>query len=178
MVPGERPLAVDESTSHDAAAAPAAGPQAQSGLRRTWQQELQPGQRSALLAWLSFTVTFGAVRALTHWIKAGHGPSSGGMSAGGKHFHHYNLGITLLTAVGAVGIRGHDKHRHHAATAVAYGAATAMIVDEAALLLDLQDVYWSQQGRTSVDLGVGVIGCGGLALAGRPLLHALRRRHH
>jgi len=40
--------------------------------------------------------------------------------------------------------------------ATAYGAGLALIVDEFALLLDLQDVYWAKQGRESVDLAIGL----------------------
>jgi len=138
-------------------------------LRRAWYARLGPGERSAVLAWASFALTFGSVRALTHWIRDGHGPAGGGMSLGGKHFHHYNLGIALLTGIGAVAIRGQEQHHRHPVTALSFGTATALIADEAALLLDLEDVYWAKQGRTSVDLAVGVIAIGGLALAGAPL---------
>ena len=127
------------------------------------------------MAWASFATTFGVVRALTHWIKDGHGPSGGGVSAGGTHLHHYNLGILMLTGLGAVTIRGHERHRRHPAAAAAYGVANALIVDEAALLLDLKDVYWAKQGRTSVDLAVGVIAAGGLAVAGLPLWRNVSR---
>jgi hypothetical protein len=82
--------------------------------------------------------TFAFVRALTHWIRDGHGPSGGGMSVGGRHFHHYNLGIALLAGIGAVALRGKEEHRHHPLTAASYGVANALIVDEAALLIDLQ----------------------------------------
>jgi hypothetical protein len=71
--------------------------------------------------------------------------------------------------VGAVGLRGSEKHRRHPATAVAYGSATALIVDELALLLDLKDVYWAQDGRKSVDVAVTVIAAGGLIITGLPL---------
>jgi len=71
-------------------------------VRRVWHTQLGPGQRSAVIAWASFATTFGSVRGLTHWIRDGHGPSGGGMSIGGKHFHHYNLGIGLLTALGGI----------------------------------------------------------------------------
>jgi hypothetical protein len=98
-----------------------------------------------VLSWAAFTTTFVGLRALTHWIRAGHGPSGGGMSVGGRHFHHYNIGIALLAVVGAVALRGAEKHRRHPVTAVAYGSATALIVDELALLLDLKDVYWANQ---------------------------------
>ena len=131
-----------------------------------------------MLAWVSFTVTFVGVRALTHWIRAGHGPSGGGVSVGGKHFHHYNIGIALLATVAAVGLRGTETQRHHPAAAVAFGAANALIVDELALLLDLEDVYWAADGRESVDVAVGLIATGATVAAGMPLWphlrHALR----
>jgi hypothetical protein len=50
-------------------------------------------------------------------VRAGHGPAGGGISLGGRHFHHYNIGIALLTAIGAIGLRGSDKQRRNPATA-------------------------------------------------------------
>ncbi len=58
----------------------------------------------------------------------------------------HERGISLLTGIGAVAIRGQEHHRRHLGTAAAYGTATALIADEAALLIDLQDVYWAQAG--------------------------------
>ncbi len=135
-------------------------------VRRAWLETLGPGERSAVWAWAAFTATFGTTRALTHWIRAGHGPSGGGMSLGGKHFHHYNIGIATLAAVGLVALRGTERARRHPVVATSYGAGSALIVDELALLLDLEDVYWAREGRTSVDAAVLVIGLGGLATAG------------
>lgn len=144
-------------------------------LRHQWNERLQPGEQATVLAWASFTLTFGALRALTHWIRAGHGPSGGGISMGGNHFHHYNIGIGMLATVAGVGLRGTEKQRRHPAAAVAYGAANAMIVDELALLLDLKDVYWAQEGRESVDVAVGVIATGATVVAGMPFwAHAHR----
>ncbi|PPJ27002.1 hypothetical protein C5E45_22050 [Nocardia nova] len=135
-------------------------------VRRAWLETLGPGERSAVWAWAAFTATFGTTRALTHWIRAGHGPSGGGLSLGGKHFHHYNIGIATLAAVGLVALRGTERARRHPVVATSYGAGSALIVDELALLLDLEDVYWAREGRTSVDAAVLVIGLGGLATAG------------
>ena len=137
-------------------------------LRRAYAHHVGPGEQSVLVAWASFTATFGATRALTHWIRAGHGPASGGMSVGGRHFHHYNIGIVLLSMIGAVALRGAEHHRKHPLTATTYGAANALIVDELMLLLDLKDVYWAKDGRTSVDTAVGLIGLGGVFLAAVP----------
>ncbi|OBI23628.1 hypothetical protein [Mycobacterium sp. E2238] len=137
-------------------------------LRHQWDQRLQPGEQATVLAWTSFTLTFAGLRALTHWIRAGHGPSGGGMSMGGRHFHHYNIGIGMLATVGGVGLRGTDRQRRHPVAAIAYGAANAMIVDELALLLDLKDVYWAREGRESVDVAVGLIATGATVVAGMP----------
>ncbi|MFC9790900.1 hypothetical protein, partial [Rhodococcus sp. NPDC127528] len=144
-------------------------------LRHEWHARLDPSEQSAVISWGAFTTTFVAVRALTHWIRAGHGPKGGGMSLGGRHFHHYNIGIALLTAVGAVAIRGSEKNRRHPAVALAYGSGGALIVDELALLLDLEDVYWAKQGRTSVDAAVGVIAAGATFFAGLPFWPAAMR---
>src|ERR1700744_3669613 len=144
------------------------GSQTWARLRDEWATRLKPGEQTTVLVWSTFTVTFAGLRALTHWIRAGHGPSSGGMSVGGKHFHHYNLGIALLMSVAAVGLRGTERQRRHPAAAVAFGAANAMIVDELALLLDLEDVYWANDGRKSVDAAIGIIATGGTVVAGLP----------
>jgi hypothetical protein len=74
-----------------------------------------------------------------------------------------------------VGLRGSDTQRRHPAAAVAFGAANAMIVDELALLLDLEDVYWKAEGRESVDVAVGLIAAGATVLAGMPFWPHARR---
>ena len=147
-------------------------------LRHQWGERLEPGEQATVLAWTSFTLTFLGLRGLTHWIRRGHGPSGGGVTLGGEHFHHYNIGIGMLATVAGVGLRGTERQRRHPAAAVAFGAANAMIVDELALLLDLKDVYWAKDGRKSVDVAVGVIAAGATVVAGMPFWphahHALR----
>jgi hypothetical protein len=145
-------------------------------IGRAYHEELGQGQRSALLSWLAFTTTFAGLRALTYSIRAGRGPFRN-ISAGGEHLHHYLWGIGMLTGVGAVAVRGSERHRRHPALAVSYGSGLALIVDEFALLLDLKDVYWARQGRISVDLGVGGIATAGSYFAALPVLRRLQREH-
>jgi hypothetical protein len=144
-------------------------------VRRAFREELDPGQRAALLSWLAFTTTFGAVRGITYSIKDGKGPFRN-LSVGGAHLHHYMWGIGLVSGVGGVAVHGDEPRRNHPAVALTYGAGLALIVDEFALLLDLKDVYWAKQGRISVDLGVGASSLAGTYFAALPLLRALRRR--
>jgi len=145
-----------------------------------YKQEVGPGEQSLLIAWAGFAVTFGVTRAVTHLLRRMSG--GGGMSAGGRHLHHYNLGIALLGGVGGVALQGAEKHRRHPVTAAAYGAGAALIVDEFALLFDLQDVYWAKDGRRSVDAAVALIAGGGTYLVSIPFWHGaarelLGRRH-
>ena len=144
-------------------------------VRRAFRDDLDAGQRSALLSWLAFTATFGAVRGITYSIKNGKGPF-GNLSVGGEHLHHYMWGIGLVAGVGGIAVHGDESHRRHPLVAVSYGAGLALIVDEFALLLDLKDVYWAKQGRISVDLGVGGSSLAGSYFAALPLVRALRRR--
>jgi hypothetical protein len=145
-----------------------------SSVHRAFHEELDPGQRSALLSWLAFTGTFAGLRALTYSIRDGKGPFHN-ISVGGEHLHHYMWGIGLLSGVGAVAVRGEEQQRRHPAVAVSYGIGNALIVDEFALLLDLRDVYWAKQGRISIDVGVGVIALAGSYFAALPVLRRLRR---
>ncbi len=127
-----------------------------------------------MVSWLAFTGTFAGVRGITYSIRAGRGPFRN-LSAGGEHLHHYLWGIGLLAGVGAIAVRGTDRQRQHPAVARSYGSGLALIVDEFALLLDLEDVYWARQGRISVDLAVGAIAATGSYFAALPAVRALRR---
>ena len=124
-------------------------------------QRLNPAEQAAVLSWAPSSPRCSqAQRRRTHRIHREHGPKGGGISVGSCHLHHYNIGIALLSAIGAVGLRGSEERRQHPAVAVAYGTANALVVDELALLLDLKDVYWSHDGREPVDVAIGVIALG------------------
>jgi len=144
-------------------------------FRDAYYSELDAGEQSALIAWLAFAGAWGGVRGITHAIKAGKGPFKN-MSVGGEHLHHYMWGIGMITGVGGVAVRGDERLRRHPMTAVTYGIGLALIVDEFALLLDLQDVYWAKQGRISVDVAVGSIGVAGSVFAALPVLRKVGRR--
>ena len=135
------------------------------------------------LASIGFLLTFGIVRAITHLIKAGVGPFHNVVSSGGLHIHHLVWGIFLLLVVGYVWLiqEGTGQSRFPSwfsrATAIVYGIGAALTLDEFALWLNLQDVYWAGKGRESVDaviifasfLSVGIWGFPFLAGVAREL---------
>jgi hypothetical protein len=106
-----------------------------------------------LLSTSAFFLTFAAVRAITHAIRAERGPFRN-ITPGGRHIHHMTFGITGLLTVGylwmlEIGVR--DDRRFSRITAAVYGSGAALTLDEFALWLNLEDDYWTKQGRESID---------------------------
>ncbi len=146
-------------------------------LRTVYVRQIDPQQKALLYSWAAFGATFGSVRTITHllrWRDSSSG-GSGGLVIKGQHLHHYNLGIAMLMAVGGIAVHGQESRRRHPVTAASYGAGAALIVDELAILLDVQDVYWAKQGRTSVDAAFAALGLGGLYFAAAPFWHGVAR---
>lgn len=143
-------------------------------VHTAYREELDPSERSALLSWLGFTGTFSVARGITHSIRAGRGPFHN-VSKGGVHLHHYLWGIAMLAGVGAIAVHGEDERRRHPSVALSYGVGLGLIIDEFALLVDLEDVYWSKNGRISVEVGAGLIAVGGTVFAALPVLQRLAR---
>jgi hypothetical protein len=136
-------------------------------LRDAYDEHADESERALLLSWAAFGVTFGAARVITHVLRRRDASSggAGGIVVAGRHVHHYNAGILALVAVGGIAVHGQEARRRHPVLSCSYGAGVALVVDELALLLDLSDVYWANDGRVSVDAAIGTIAVGGAALA-------------
>ena len=141
-----------------------------SRLRRVYAERTGPSERALMLSWVSFGLTFGTARVVTHALRRRDKLSggAGGIVIAGRHLHHYNLGIATLMAVGGIAVHGEEARRRHPVMSSSYGIGSALIIDELALLLDLSDVYWANDGRVSVDVAVGAIAAGGTLLAAAP----------
>jgi hypothetical protein len=135
--------------------------------RRDAYRHLDRKSQIALVSWTAFTATFTGVRALTFAIRNDIGPFRN-VSLGGAHIHHYMWGILMLGVSGGAALSIPPSHDSTTTLATVYGVGAALVVDEFALLLDLEDVYWAKQGRISVDIGVGVISVLGSYLAAIP----------
>jgi hypothetical protein len=101
----------------------------------------------------AFFLTFASVRAITHAIRAERGPFKN-ITPGGRHIHHMTFGIAGLLTVGylwMLEIGVNEERRSSRTTAAVFGGGAALTLDEFALWLNLEDVYWAKQGRESID---------------------------
>ncbi|MEU2348462.1 hypothetical protein [Modestobacter sp. NPDC049651] len=131
--------------------------------------ELMPflGGRRAVVAWMvgAFLLTFLVTRLITRAIRAGRGPFRDA-SVGGVHVHHEVYGIFLLLGAGTAQITYRPEQPWASVVAVLFGVGAGLTLDEFALWLHLDDVYWSKQGRTSVDAVLIALIVGVLLLLG------------
>jgi hypothetical protein len=107
---------------------------------------------SGVVLWMlaAFVVTFAVTRVITNLIRRGRGPFRD-MAVGGVHVHHQVWGIFLLLTVGTVELAYRPDRPWLEVLAVLFGVGAALTLDEFALWLRLDDVYWGPEGRRSVD---------------------------
>jgi hypothetical protein len=115
----------------------------------------------------SFVVTFVTVRTVAWRLRQREtvGPFRNVM-LGRRHIHHFVPGIVLAFTSGAVAIltRNEDIEPH---LAIPFGIGMGLTLDESALLLELEDVYWSPEGLLGVQITLAVaalIGAVGLGV--------------
>lgn len=126
----------------------------------------------------SFVITFGITRGITYSIRArgGLGPIRDIRTRSGRHIHHFLPGMVLaLLAGGAAIASGGEEPKRW--LALPFGTGIALVLDETALLLELEDVYWSEEGVLSVHVAFAALGllaalsyATRVARAGRPSL--------
>lgn len=119
---------------------------------------------------VGFTGAIALMRTSTAGIRAGWWPL-GNVSLGGRHIHHFVPGIVIAFGAGAAALLTEDEELE-SVLAVPFGIGMGMTLDEAALLLDLRDVYWTREGILSVQLSLGAAALMGGTLLG---LRMLRR---
>jgi hypothetical protein len=114
----------------------------------------------------AFVVTFLVTRVITRLIRAGKGPFKDNVSSGGLHVHHAVPGIILLVAGAFMAVAADTDSGWSVAAALLVGVGTSLVLDEFALILHLSDVYWSDEGRISVEMVSLAVGCLGLLVLG------------
>ena len=95
-------------------------------------------------------------------------------SEGGTHVHHMVIGVVLMATVGILLISWEPAGLLAQLLAFLFGAGVALTLDEFALILHLQAVYWREEGRLSVDAVVIVVCAASLIVLGVDPLRSLK----
>jgi len=141
-------------------------------VARVGYREVSTRENSMFNLFTSFAVTFLLARGITTILRerSRFGPFRS-LRVGRRHIHHFVPGIMIAFSSGAVAIVTRNE-RFEPWLAVPFGAGMGLTLDESALLLELEDVYWSREGLLSVQITLAVISVlGALALG----LRFLRR---
>jgi hypothetical protein len=118
-----------------------------------WQQDVvDAGKWPLMLCFLAFVTTFLATRGITRLIRAGRGPFRNLVTSSGTHIHHSVPGIILLIVGAFIAVATAGLGVWFGIAAVMIGAGVSLVLDEFALILHLEDVYWTNEGRLSVNL--------------------------
>jgi hypothetical protein len=114
-----------------------------------------PAREQALVnLLLTFTLSFGIVRATAHLIRVRgrYGPFRDVFVAD-RHIHHFVPGILLTLVAGGASIVSRNEELDRW-LAIPFGIGAALTLDESALLLELDDVYWTERGAVSVEIAL------------------------
>lgn len=131
---------------------------------------LDPGKQPLLFLLLGFLGAFVFIRFSVRMIRAEVSWWPRNVTPGGLHIHHVVFGVVFMI-IGGLGLAspiGGERPWAEIEAAL-FGIGTALVLDEFALILHLRDVYWSEEGRLSVDTVVlGAAVCGLLLLGAAP----------
>jgi hypothetical protein len=142
---------------------------ARQGIRAT------PHHEAVLLNILQgFLGAFAFARLSTYGIRRGWFPFRN-VHVSGRHIHHFVPGIVLAFASGIAALTSRSE-RVESTLAVPFGIGMGLTMDEAALLLGLEDVYWTRQGLLSVQVSLGVTATLAAAILGLRVLRRGERR--
>ena len=112
---------------------------------------LQPGPSSAVVVLVAFLVSFLAIRSSARLTRSVSWWPGGIETEGGVHIHHLVFGICLLLFCGFLGFAAPLDAPWWHLVAIGFGVGAGFTLDEFALWVRLEDVYWSQEGRSSFD---------------------------
>jgi hypothetical protein len=137
-------------------------------IARAYDHHIQtPGRETHFLILIAFVCSFGFIRTSAHMIRAQVSWWPGNVQTkGGTHVHHLVWGILLLLVMGYVGIATSIPDPWFELVAIAFGIGMGLTMDEFALWLNLEDVYWTEKGRESIDAAVVTVGLLVIALLG------------
>jgi lysyl-tRNA synthetase class 2 len=119
------------------------------------------GREPAFLMLVSFILTLAGTRFYTRMARI---RGWGSTHIGGVHVHHLVHGVVLSFIAGGLAIVLEPREFWLAFFAIVFGAGAALVLDEFAMLLHLDDVYWTTEGRLSIEACVAAVAFLGLAI--------------
>ena len=141
-------------------------------VARTGYHEVSSRENALFNLLTSFASSFLLARLITHQLRRRRsvGPFRS-LKVGRKHIHHFVPGIVIAFVAGTAALLTGDEALEPK-LAVPFGVGMGLTLDESALLLQLEDVYWSEEGILSVQIALATIAMlGSVTLA----LRLLRR---
>ncbi|MCT7660196.1 hypothetical protein [Mycobacterium deserti] len=141
---------------------------------------IPPGRLPLAFCLVAFIATFFVTRTIVRYIRA-HADSDAprkwwqprnisvsGTPGAGLHLHHVVIGVILVMVSGVtmVTLAVDGGVPEFTVAAIFFGVGSALVLDEFALILHLQDVYWAEDGRTSVDAVFAAVAVAGLLILG------------
>ena len=113
---------------------------------------VQTGRLPLFCFFCAFVAGFGFIRLSVRMIRAQVRWWPGNVTPGDLHVHHMVFGVVFMLVGGVTGIVAPGGSLNWRAGAAAlFGLGAALVLDEFALILHLRDVYWTSDGRLSVD---------------------------
>jgi hypothetical protein len=134
-----------------------------------WKHELvDHGRQYIFLVFVGFIGSFGFIRLSARLMRSPRVPWWPGsvVSESGLHLHHLVWGITMMMGAGVVSFALLDSGWWYEVSAFVFGVGMGLTIDEFALWIYLDDVYWSREGRSSIDASVIAVAFMGLILVG------------
>ncbi|KAA0109584.1 hypothetical protein CIW47_11025 [Mycolicibacterium sp. P1-5] len=135
-----------------------------------------PGRVPLMWCLIAFILTFFVTRTIVRYIRHNAGNESPRKwwqprnisGHGGLHIHHAVFGVVLVmvSGVAMVTMATEGGTGEFTAAAIIFGTGAALVLDEFALILHLEDVYWAEDGRASVDAVFAAIAVAGLLVMG------------
>ncbi len=113
-------------------------------------------EQGLFLVLVGFILSFGFIRMSTRLMRSPKVPWWPGsiVSESGVHLHHLVFGIVTMMAAGAAGFLAFGRTPWTEICALAFGVGAGLTIDEFALWVYLEDVYWAEEGRKSIDATV------------------------
>ena len=133
-----------------------------------WDRISEHELQGLYLVLIGFILSFAFIRMSTRLMRSPKVPWWPGsiVSEGGVHVHHLVFGIVTMMVAGAAGFATFGDSPWMEICAFAFGIGAGLTIDEFALWVYLDDVYWAEQGRSSIDATVIAAAAMMLALLG------------